>query len=163
MDGDELASLTVDATHLLIIENEQPAYVVQDLANTLVVAGCGYQLNWLSASWVGRMTIGYWGDLDSHGFDMLELAREYQPMIQSVMMDRETLELHSQASHERSGATPPRGRLTAEELSVLQCLQARPIERRRLEQEKLPAQFVQGRLARWRACHFDPTTRVGRP
>ncbi|MEC9360190.1 MAG: DUF3322 domain-containing protein [Pseudomonadota bacterium] len=151
VDGRELMHLQVDATHLLIIENEQPAYVVLDMPGTVVIAGCGYQLDWLRAPWVGRMNIGYWGDLDSHGFDMLELAREYQPLIRSVMMDSETLEAHPHASAEPSGATVNRGRLTAEEVRVMEALQARPAEQRRLEQEKLPAQFVQARLATWRA------------
>lgn len=151
IDGRELIDLQVDTTHLLIIENEQSAYVVQDMPSTLVIAGCGYQLDWLRAPWVGRMTIGYWGDLDSHGFDMLELAREYQPTIQSVMMDSETLEAHPHASLERIGAVGTRGRLTVEEAQVMQALRQRSIDQRRLEQEKLSAGFVQARLAVWRA------------
>lgn len=150
VDGRELMGLQVDATHLLIIENEQSAYVVQDMPGTLVIAGCGYQLDWLRAPWVGRMIIGYWGDLDSHGFDMLELAREYQPTIHSVMMDSETLEAHPHASIERAGAAVTRGRLTVEEAQVMQALRRRPTDQRRLEQEKLPAHLVQARLERWR-------------
>lgn len=150
VDGRELMDLQVAASHLLVIENEQPAYVALNMPGTIIVAGCGYDLGWLRAPWVSCLTIGYWGDLDSHGFDMLELAREYQPLIQSVMMDRETLEAHPHASLEPEGAPVSRGRLTMDEAQVLATLRARPVAQRRLEQEKLPAQFIHARLAFWR-------------
>ena len=41
--------------------------------------------------WVTKANCIYWGDLDTHGFAILNRARTYLPELKSILMDEETL------------------------------------------------------------------------
>jgi hypothetical protein len=47
-----------------------------------------------STCWAARAHCIYWGDLDAHGFAILNRARSYLPELKSVLMDEETLREH---------------------------------------------------------------------
>ena len=44
--------------------------------------------------WITKAHCVYWGDLDTHGFAILNRARSYLPELKSVLMDEETLCSH---------------------------------------------------------------------
>ncbi|MHB2022633.1 MAG: Wadjet anti-phage system protein JetD domain-containing protein [Mycobacteriales bacterium] len=44
--------------------------------------------------WLGRVNVMYWGDIDTHGFTILNRARRAAPHAVSVLMDAETLLAH---------------------------------------------------------------------
>src|SRR5205814_2049204 len=46
------------------------------------------------ASWLKSRPIHYWGDIDTHGFAILDSLRAYFGHVHSFLMDRETLLAH---------------------------------------------------------------------
>lgn len=101
---DELAGLEVLAdevlaTEVLIIENEVTYLSVPVRPGAVVIFGRGYDaaqaasIGWLRhAAAAGR--VRYWGDIDTHGFQILHRLRQHLPGVQSVLMDRATLLAH---------------------------------------------------------------------
>ena len=46
------------------------------------------------SGWLSAKTIHYWGDIDTHGFAMLDQIRRYFPQTRSLLMDLRTLMDH---------------------------------------------------------------------
>ncbi len=44
--------------------------------------------------WLGGADVVYWGDIDTHGFAILDRLRAWLPEARSVLMDQETLLAH---------------------------------------------------------------------
>ena len=62
------------------------------LSNTFAIFGAGFKVNSLAMiSWLAHCSILYWGDLDTHGFQILSQLRTIFPHVVSVMMDEATL------------------------------------------------------------------------
>ncbi len=40
------------------------------------------------ADWLARCQVSYWGDIDTHGFAILDQLRTYIPHAHSLLMDR---------------------------------------------------------------------------
>ncbi|UUL76138.1 DUF2220 domain-containing protein [Pseudarthrobacter sp. Fe7] len=51
----------------------------------------------LDASWLQNCRVFYWGDIDTHGFRILDQLRAIHPHVESVLMDEETLLAHRDA------------------------------------------------------------------
>lgn len=89
---DEIALLNLPASRVYVVENVQTGLCFEDRAGSMVFMGLGYgvvslaQIPWLAAA--GCI---YWGDLDTHGFAILNAARAVLPGIASVLMDEPTL------------------------------------------------------------------------
>ena len=49
----------------------------------------------LKSEWLKGRPLHYWGDIDTHGFAMLDRVRAIFPAAESFLMDRETLCAHS--------------------------------------------------------------------
>ena len=105
-----------------------------------MVFGLGYGLDSLkSAGWLNGTTIHYWGDIDSHGFAMLDQLRSYFPHTRSLLMDRATL-LAREAlwGREPTPTRKPLARLSAAEQALYQDLCLDHIAPSlRLEQERI--------------------------
>jgi hypothetical protein len=66
-----------------------------DFPRGLVIFGLGYGLDLLAgANWLRDREVHYWGDIDTHGFAMLDRLRAMLPAAQSLLMNRETLLAH---------------------------------------------------------------------
>ncbi|MES2743098.1 MAG: Wadjet anti-phage system protein JetD domain-containing protein [Pseudomonadota bacterium] len=88
---DELARLDLPATVLLIVENLQTGLALGDLAGTVAIMGLGYGVDALARlPWLPTAAL-YWGDIDTHGYAILQRARGYLPRLTSVLMDEATL------------------------------------------------------------------------
>jgi hypothetical protein len=138
----------VPARRIFITENEVNGLAFPDVAQAMVVFGLGYGLELLSsAAWMQDREIYYWGDIDTHGFAMLDRLRAIFPAARSLLMDRGTLLAH-RALWVRED-TPSRGpliRLESEERELFEDLvQNRLGDRIRLEQERVS--FGRVRLA----------------
>jgi hypothetical protein len=60
-----------------------------------VLFGDGYAVNILARlDWLAALDLTYWGDLDTHGFAILNRLRSRLPHVRSILMDRETLLAH---------------------------------------------------------------------
>lgn len=57
--------------------------------------GLGHAVSLISnAHWLGDCEVYYWGDIDTHGFAMLDRLRASLPGARSLLMDRETVLSH---------------------------------------------------------------------
>ncbi len=91
----DFASLNIAARHVFLTENEVNFLAFPDFAEAVVVFGKGYGAGLLhAASWMSGRHIYYWGDIDTHGFAILDRLRARFPNVRSFLMNRETLLAH---------------------------------------------------------------------
>jgi hypothetical protein len=111
------ARLAPAAKRVFITENEINFLAFPPAAGSLVVFGAGYGFDALAqAGWMLQREVHYWGDIDTHGFAILDQLRAHIPQAQSFLMDRDTLLEHqaqwTSEPHTARPATPERGRTT---------------------------------------------------
>lgn len=76
-------------------ENEVNFLAFPPVPRSMVVFGAGYGFEVLAgAAWLHQCRIHYWGDIDTHGFAILDQLRAHLPHVQSLLMDRQTLMAH---------------------------------------------------------------------
>lgn len=135
---DEFARLELAVQRIFVAENEVNMLAFPPLPNSLVVFGSGFMVSTLDrASWLKDLPLFYWGDIDTHGFDILDRLREHFPLTRSVLMDRETL-LEHRASwvSEKKPTSKELSRLTPDEQELYKDLVShRYAPSLRLEQE----------------------------
>jgi hypothetical protein len=69
-----------------------------------VIFGAGYAVDRLVAlPWLSGKSLHYWGDIDTHGFAILDRLRQRCAHTQSFLMDRETLLRHRDVWSEEPG------------------------------------------------------------
>ncbi|WP_454084121.1 Wadjet anti-phage system protein JetD domain-containing protein [Georgenia sp. Marseille-Q6866] len=134
---EELARLTVIPHAVLVVENLETLVALPSLPGVVVVHGSGHAVDRLArVGWVTESRLLYWGDLDSHGFAILDRFRSHCPQVESVLMDRPTLESHRDLwVPEPKPTRASLARLTAEEDATLALLREEGDVR--LEQERL--------------------------
>jgi hypothetical protein len=93
--AETFAQLSPACSHVFITENEVNFLAFPAVADAIVVFGAGYGFDALStASWLQSRKVRYWGDIDTHGFAILDQLRAHLAHAQSFLMDRETLVGH---------------------------------------------------------------------
>ncbi|UCV16620.1 Wadjet anti-phage system protein JetD domain-containing protein [Quatrionicoccus australiensis] len=153
------ADLTLDATsfaglgrtvdRVFITENEINFLAFPAVPNSLLIFGAGYGFATLAqAAWLHACQIHYWGDIDTHGFAILNELRSHFPHVESLLMDRQTFLAHSALW----GDEPlPQQRelchLTADEQTLYDDLRDQRLGNKlRLEQERIPYDLLQAAL-----------------
>lgn len=147
----ELAEWELDCDRLLVVENEITFLALPALPRVVAIFGAGFDVLRLGrVPWLADRHITYWGDIDTHGFVILDRLRGMLPHVESVLMDLPTLTLHqSQWVREPKPSREVLGRLTAEESQVYAALTADALGPAvRLEQERINYALVQAVLAR---------------
>lgn len=137
---EDFARLALSAGRVFITENDINGLAFPDTPGALVIFGLGYGLDKLkSAGWLADTAIHYWGDIDSHGFAMLDQLRCYFPHAGSLLMDRATLLAHEPLwGHEPKPIRKPLPRLKPDEQALYQDLcMDRLAPSLRLEQERI--------------------------
>ncbi|WP_434081270.1 Wadjet anti-phage system protein JetD domain-containing protein [Sanguibacter sp. Z1732] len=133
----QLDGLQVEPSGVLVVENLETLVALPHFPGVVVVLGSGHAVDRLPAiGWLRRARLWYWGDLDSHGFAILDRFRAHCPQVISVLMDTGTLQRHRDLwvpdpKPTRAELT----RLTEAEASTLAMLRAEGDVR--LEQERL--------------------------
>ena len=158
--GMEVDDLTVDAaafarwdpdvSRVFMTENEINFLAFPRVERALVIFGGGYGFEALAGvKWLENRRIYYWGDLDTHGFAILDQLRSRFPGVTSILMDKETLlTFESHWGEEVTPTVKDLPRLTAEEREVYDLLRDNRIRRNlRLEQERIGFGWVEERLA----------------
>ena len=138
--ADQFSRLELPVQRVFITENEINGLAFPVAPRALVVFGLGYGVELLSgAEWLKDREIYYWGDIDTHGFAMLDRLRGMFPAALSLLMDRETLLAHRPLwVQEMVPHVGPLTRLTDVEQALFEELQLNRIgERVRLEQERI--------------------------
>lgn len=151
LDAASFAALALPVERVFITENETNFLAFPEVARAIVVFGAGYG-GWeplARAAWLHRCQLNYWGDIDTHGFAILDQLRGHFPSAASFLMDRETLIAHRLHWYEEP--EPVRhdlSRLTNEEAALYDDLRFdRHRPRLRLEQERISFGWVIDRLA----------------
>ena len=147
----ELSERHPNAARVFITENEVDALAFPDVADALIIFGLGYALERLDplVEWLRHTALVYWGDIDTHGFAMLDRLRSRLPQARSLLMDEATLLEHRRLWVRED--TPHRGnlsRLYPDEQTVFDALMNNRFgDRVRLEQERIAFGWVTRAIA----------------
>lgn len=91
----QFAALKLDVEQVFITENEINALAFPDVERAMVIFGGGYGIDRLAqVAWLNRRDVVYWGDIDTHGFAILDRLRGHLPHARSMLMDSATLHAH---------------------------------------------------------------------
>jgi hypothetical protein len=147
LTAEGFATLSLEVDTLFIVENKATFLAFPPRRRSMVVFGGGYGFAPLRpAAWMALKRIIYWGDLDSHGFAILSQLRSVFPQAESLMMDHETAERFAHLAVEEPEGKTFFGELTGlkqKERALFEELRKR---RFRLEQERIPYDYVQRKL-----------------
>lgn len=150
VDADSFAALAVPIRRVFITENETNFLAFPPLVDTIVVFGAGYGWDALSrAAWLSRCSIHYWGDIDTHGFAILDQLRCRFDHVESFLMDRATLIAHeAQWGEEHDQVLRDLPRLDDAEQALFDDLRDNRLRKNlRLEQEHIGFKWVESGLA----------------
>lgn len=143
---DELSTHQVAVENVIMVENHHTFLALPPLSRTWAVFGGGYRADSLAAGmrWLADKNVYYWGDLDSHGFNMVGKTRVILPSMQTVLMDVDTVLRHEELAVEEPTALPgDPGNLTPGERRALEHLRAHSQGRcLRIEQERIEFQWA---------------------
>ena len=142
MPPEQFARLTWPVRCVFITENKVNGLAFPDVPGAIVLFGLGYGLERLSEiGWLRETPVWYWGDIDTHGFAILDRLRASLPHAQSFLMDRETLMAHRALWGQETANGRFNGeleRLTAPEQALFEDLKLNRMgDRIRLEQERI--------------------------
>lgn len=143
------AALDLPVSKVFITENEINFLAFPSIAGAVVIFGAGYGFDHLAtATWLHDKAIHYWGDIDTHGFAILNQLRGILPHAVSLLMDQRTLLAHRALwGVEMKPETGTLTRLNSEESELYdQLRQNHWGERVRLEQERIGFDFLQAAL-----------------
>ena len=149
LDAGSFARLRLDLQRVIITENEVNFLALPAMPGTLAMFGSGYGWESLAeVEWLHECVMDYWGDVDTHGFAILDRLRAFCPHVRSVLMDRDTL-----MAHKPYWVQEPRPfladlhRLTRDELALFDDLRDNRLGQSvRLEQELVGYEWAQIRL-----------------
>ena len=147
--AEAFSTLNLPVQRVIITENLVNFLSLPGQAATLAIYGGGYGFSSLrDAEWLRDCGVRYWGDVDTHGFRILDQLRAVHPHVVSVLMDEETLLAHrdgwgTEPAPSRAALT----RLTAEESGLYDALGSDQFGQSvRLEQELIRWDWALERL-----------------
>ena len=120
-----------------------------------MIFGAGYGFEVLAeAHWLHGCRLFYWGDIDTHGFAILDQLRVRLPQVQSLLMDRDTLMAHQALwGEEPQPLQRELPRLNPHEVALFDDLREHRLRAQlegvgvRLEQERVGFEWVTAALA----------------
>jgi hypothetical protein len=148
--SDTLQEFELPAGNILVVENEQSCLALPEIANKIAVAGGGKNVTWMQAQWLTCKRVAYWGDIDSEGLSILSDARSKLGSLTPLMMDLTTVKTFQErmvAEPDSVSKTPVA--LTEDELVLFNVLRAKKYKNTRLEQERLPMDYVKNAISAW--------------
>lgn len=143
---DDWARRSPEVERVFVTENEVNFLAFPAVPRALVVFGAGYGFDgWDQVPWLARVRVDYWGDLDTHGFAILDQLRSKVPGVHSLFMDQATLLAHRPVwGREPQPTDRVLTRLTDDEQDVYQGLVThRWAPQLRLEQERVAYSWVE--------------------
>ena len=151
LDAASFAALRTGVSRAFITENEVNFLAFPPVKEALAIFGAGYGFETLGrARWLGELRLHYWGDIDTHGFAILDALRAHFRHAESFLMDRGTLFAFEPLwGTEDSPIDRDLPRLTTPERALYDDLRDNRIGRHvRLEQERIGFGWVEDALAR---------------
>lgn len=150
LDAASFVRLAPAVSRIFITENEINFLAFPRLPNSLLIFGAGYGFEVLAqAEWLTRCQVFYWGDIDTHGFAILDQLRTHLPHAGSLLMDRATLlAFKAQWGVEEKPTRRDLTRLNTEERALYDDLRDNRLHPNlRLEQERIGFGWVETALA----------------
>ncbi|MBL6957033.1 MAG: hypothetical protein ISR54_09520 [Chlorobium phaeobacteroides] len=154
------ARISIPVETVFITENEINFLAFPPVRGATVIFGAGYGFrNLANIEWLHNRKHFYWGDIDTHGFAILNQFREFFPHAASFLMDRQTLLTHrSHWGMENQPETSTLTRLTSEEKALYDDLRHDRLGNRiRLEQEKIAFTTLLDALEKLESPPFSAT------
>ncbi len=152
--ADEFTAPPPGITRAYVLENEITYLAFPLTDGAMVVFGGGYAVPVLAPlGWLADLDLVYWGDIDTHGFAILNRLRQRFPHARSMLMDRATLLAHrDQWVTEPSPSAASLELLDAEEAALHRDLVAGRLGPSvRLEQERVGFDMIEQAVAHSRA------------
>jgi hypothetical protein len=147
---EQFAAWNPSVARVFITENEINGLCFPPVKDGLVIFKLGYGVDVLrDTAWLREKEIHYWGDIDTHGFAMLDQVRSFLPRTRSLLMDETTLLAHRDLwCREEKPFLGQLTRLTADEYRLFCQLQGNVwAPGVRLEQERIAFACVQNAVA----------------
>ena len=151
LDARTFAALDHGHSRVFVTENEINFLAFPPIESGMAIFGAGYGFeNLRRAYWLSRCRLFYWGDIDTHGFAILDELRGNFGHVESFLMDRDTfLAFKTLWGTENSPTDRDLPALTAEERALYDDLRFNRIGLNlRLEQERIGFEWVRSRLGR---------------
>ena len=151
LDATTFAALETRVSRVFVTENEVNFLAFPSTDDGMVIFGAGYGFGSLRrAHWLSRCRLFYWGDIDTHGFAILDELRSHFGHVESFLMDRDTLiAFRSMWGTESTPTDLDLPRLSDKERALYDDLRFNRIgPSLRLEQERIGFEWVSSRLDR---------------
>jgi hypothetical protein len=149
LDAATFTQLNPTVDQVFITENETNFLAFPAVNNALIIFGAGYGFSALKqARWLHDCHIHYWGDIDTHGFAILDELRSHFPHAESLLMDSETLLAHEPLwGSEETPSQRELSRLSPAEQAIYNDLRDNRLRiNLRLEQERISFGWLQNAL-----------------
>lgn len=149
--AEAFSTLRLPADTVIATENQVNFLALPDRPGTLALYGGGYGFSSLrDTAWLRDCRVHYWGDIDTHGFRILDQLRAVHPHVGSVLMDEETLLAHKEVwGTEPAPARAALARLKPAEAALYEALRNDAYGTKiRLEQELVSWDWAVTRLSR---------------
>lgn len=145
--------MSMPARRVFVTENKMNGLSFPSCKDALVIFGLGYGVGSLAeVPWLQQADLFYWGDIDTHGFAILDKLRASFPNAKSFLMDERTLILHKGlwgSETEGQRFTKELKHLTTEESNLFESLRAGRLGANiRLEQERIGFGHIQNEVAK---------------
>jgi hypothetical protein len=141
---EQFRKLNIPVSTVYIVENKMNMLTFPHIENSIVIWGHGFGVDIMKdVEWMNDKRIFYWGDIDSHGFQILSEVRTHFPMIKSFLMDRETFDTFFEEDKGSDTNVEKELCLSQEESDMFQYLK---VNNYRLEQEKIPYEYAKSRI-----------------
>jgi hypothetical protein len=147
---DTFAGLDLPVDNVFVTENEINFLAFPRALRSAVVFGSGYGFDmFVPAHWLRKRRLFYWGDIDTHGFAILDQLRGLFPHVRSFLMDRGTLMAHKSLwGREPSQEIRDLPRLDPEEKSLYNDFRDNRLsDQLRFEQERVGFDWVRKSVA----------------
>lgn len=137
---DDAAVLDWQPDKVFIIENKACFLSFPSVKNSVAIFGEGFKSR-ISRHipWLSQTELYCWFDLDTAGFEMLNMIRQYYPHASSFLMDNNTYERFGQFAVTNSGRRKELSYLTDTERKLYELLLQ---DQKRLEQERIDQNHV---------------------
>ena len=147
---EEFTKLQIPCDRVFIFENKtnfsnlMNFLTFPQLENSIGIFGSGFKVGKLkNALWLAEKDIYYWGDIDTHGLQILSQIRGYFKHTKSIMMDFETLNTFKDDWDKgESINVGSLSNLNPDEHELFLFIKADNINTIRLEQEKISHEYV---------------------
>lgn len=94
---DEFCKLSANFKNVFVTENEINFLSFPSVKNSCIIFGKGYGVDIFKyINWLKDKNVYYFGDIDTHGFNILSRARGFVPNVKSFLMTEEILLAHKE-------------------------------------------------------------------